>query len=99
MTESEGYRPVPVAPDPERDKRVAFRRAEDARRAGLALDRLLGECDGLGCRCCNNLERLARLAQSELHHNGHYGVPACTCGPHPAYDAECPRCGVHGRAE
>lgn len=34
---------VVPAPDPARDARVAARRAADARRAGRALDRLIGE--------------------------------------------------------
>lgn len=43
---SEPYVPAVIPPDPDRDARVAGRRAEDARRAGRALDRLLApiEC-------------------------------------------------------
>lgn len=36
------YVPVRIAPDPARDARVAARRAADARKAGRALDALLG---------------------------------------------------------
>lgn len=60
------------------DARVAKRRAEDARKAGRALDRLLEDrCDGLGCTCCgqlNDLQELVRRSGLEAHHNRHYGV-------------------------
>lgn len=70
----DGYTPVPVAPDPERDKRVAARRAEDARRAGAALDRLLAEHgeqlqDGYYYEGWRD-----GYEASLLHHNGHYDV-------------------------
>lgn len=76
-----GYRPVPVAPDPERDKRVAARRRADAIKAGLALGDLL---NGATANDKAYLEGYREgfadgYSQSELHHNGHYGVPPCTC--------------------
>lgn len=77
------YVPAVVPPDPARDARVAARRADDARRAGAALDRLLS---GHGGRDVILVDAYylgwdAGYAASEEHHNCHYGVsghgPAC----------------------
>jgi hypothetical protein len=75
------YVPVPIAPDPARDARVAARRAADARKAGIALDHLLG-CEGStgpgGMReqhAAAFVELLADAIASRLQHNRHYGVP------------------------
>jgi hypothetical protein len=72
-----GYRPVRPPADPERDKRVAARRAADAAQAGLALDRLYG--DRAPMRRAELQSAYAAgwhdgYAASEEHHNGHYGV-------------------------
>lgn len=86
-----GYRPVPIAPDPERDKRVAARRAADAARAGVALDRLLA---WRGPAAVYDKGFADGYAASELHHNGHYGVPdseadqGCSCPPALCYRQE-----------
>ena len=75
-----GYVSVPIAPDPDRDARVAARRAKDAARYGRAFARIFdqqamhtyaaGWSDG--------------YAASEEHHNRHYGVvdvgPLCVHG-------------------
>lgn len=77
------YVPLSIGPDPARDARVAARRAEDARKAGAALVRLLADrCDGLRCTCCGQLSDLqdaVRDALSQRHHNGHYGVTKESC--------------------
>lgn len=74
------YAPVPIAPDPERDKRVAARRAADAARAGEALDKLLAPR-----HVRSRLESYRAgwddgYAASEEHHNGHYDVSLPTDG-------------------
>jgi hypothetical protein len=68
--------PAPIPPDAARDARVAARRAEDARKASVALDRLLAEGTD-NPRFNDSLYRagwVAGYAASEVHHNGHYGV-------------------------
>lgn len=77
------YAPVPIAPDPERDKRVAARRRADAEKAGRALDRLLnrwhfpdGPDDAPHTELSRDfVEEVGDYVLSQLHHNGHYGVP------------------------
>jgi hypothetical protein len=88
------YVPVPIAPDPARDARVAARRADDARRAGRALDRLsnprvhVGEAYNLGWQ--------DGYAASELHHNRHYGAPAGSDDHECNIDPVDGRCLVYG---
>lgn len=85
--------PARPAPDPERDKRVAQRRAEDARRAGAALDRLLavgamapeiGEAFRKGYGEGYHDGWSDGYAALEEHHNRHYGVFLPTGGKMPA---------------
>jgi hypothetical protein len=92
------YVPLRIDADAARDARVAARRAEDARRAGLALDRLL--TDGRK-RWWDESYREGFIsgfaegyAASGLHHNRHYGVPVCACAD-PEGQSGCP---VHGDA-
>jgi hypothetical protein len=73
----EAYVPATIPPDPERDKRVAARRAADAARAGSALDSLLGKVQREADREYVQAW-LAGYAASELHHKCHYGVPGWT---------------------
>lgn len=79
--------PVRIAPDPARDARVAARRAEDAAKAGRALDNLLRS---QGAMYRNRvaagerfIEELGDYLVSRLQHNRAYGVaseiPRCTC--------------------
>lgn len=75
----ETYVPVPIAPDPERDARVAKRRAEDARKAGLELDRRLANPRTL-MGVSYNLGWDDGYAASQEHHNRHYGVSCRVCG-------------------
>lgn len=82
--------PAPIPADPERDARVAARRAADARKAGAALDRLLAETwpdrtTGRAYFVKGYREGFQDgwsdgYAASELQHNRHYGVPC----PRPA---------------
>jgi len=90
-----GYRPAVIPPDPERDKRVAARRAADAAAAGRALDRLLAESRGnIGVAAAFDAGWATGYAQSELHHNGHYGVPD-SCERTGAFPDVCgPGCGL-----
>jgi hypothetical protein len=67
-----------IPPDAARDARVARRRAEDARRSGVALDKLLGigrevYVEGFNAGYADGYEA------SQLHHNRHYDVPADAC--------------------
>lgn len=80
----EEYVPVPIAPDPARDARVAARRAEDAAKAGRALDNLLRS---QGAMYRNRvaagerfIEELGDYLVSRLQHNRHYGVAPCGHG-------------------
>jgi hypothetical protein len=77
------YMPAVIPPDPERDKRVAVRRAVDARRAGEALDRLLATYPPERLRTREDAYVSGYwhgYAASELHHNGHYDVSLPTDG-------------------
>lgn len=73
-----------IPPDPARDARVAARRAEDARKASAALDRLVG--DYYRKPAAEVLPKaydvgwLDGYAAAGLHHNRHYGVAPCVCG-------------------
>jgi hypothetical protein len=90
-----GYRPVPIPPNTERDKRVAARRAADAARAGAALDRLLAERPSpLRDQELYSTGYWDGYAASQLHHNGHYDVSLPTGGEMVGYAGEplCP-CG------
>lgn len=81
--------PAPIPADPERDARVAARRAADARKAGAAFDRLLAETWTDRTTGRAYFVKWYRegfrdgwsdgYAASELQHNRAYGVPACTC--------------------
>lgn len=77
--------PAPIPADPERDARVAARRAADARKAGAAFDRLLAETWTDRTTGRAYFVKWYRegfrdgwsdgYAASELQHNRHYGVP------------------------
>lgn len=90
---------VPIGPDPERDARVAARRAADARKAGVALDHLLRHpSSGYGTEF---VKLLGDYVVSRLHHNCHYDVPgpasACDCPPpYGRSMSPNPFCPVHG---
>lgn len=84
----EEYRPVPAGPDPARDRRIAARRAEDARRAAHALDRLLGETGvSLTAWQVEVVEELFTHGLLPLQHNRAYGVPSeiCPLGLEPGH--------------
>lgn len=74
-----GYVPAVIPPDPARDARVAARRAEDARRAGAGLDRLLAEREPTDTADAYNMGWREGYLACELHHNRHYDVAACHC--------------------
>jgi hypothetical protein len=98
---------VPIAPDAARDARVAKRRAEDARKAGAALDRLLNRWwfpDGPDDTPHTVLsdefvEKVGDYVLSRIHHNGHYGVPTEAdggpqgCLDHLVNQLNCQMCG------
>lgn len=72
-----GYAPVPIAPDPARDARVAARRAADVRKASAALDRLIA-AGGTARSAAEVAYRYGwrdGYAASEEHHNRDYVVP------------------------
>jgi hypothetical protein len=84
--EAAEYVPAVIPPDRARDARVAARRAEDARRAGAALDQMFGPA---GAGRAYNLGWSDGYAASQLHHNRHYGVPAerrCCAAPEECRD-------------
>lgn len=85
--------PVVVpAPDPARDARVAARRAEDARKAGVALVDLMRQKQWIGAASYKE-GWYDGYAASELHHNGHYGASACpTCGAATQENVACADC-------
>jgi hypothetical protein len=93
-------RVVRPGPDPERDARVAKRRAEDARRAGRALDALLqGSDDQHDLRNAYNAGWRDGYEASETHHNRDYGVCPCReCGPGD-HDPRCACSLAHRTAE
>lgn len=69
-----GGAPVVVpAPDPARDARVAVRRAEDARKAGVALVDLMRQRSWMDAASYKEGWHDG-YAASELHHNGPYDV-------------------------
>lgn len=59
-----------------RDARVAKRRAEDARKAGRALDGILSEYGAAVYRAGYGNGWADGYAASEEHHNRHYDVPS-----------------------
>ena len=77
-----------IGPDPERDKRVAARRAGDAAKARSALDRLISngmeEVERVAKAAVAKLsddirKQLERYAASELQQKSHYGIPPQSC--------------------
>lgn len=94
--------PALIPPDPERDKRVAARRAADAARAGAALDRLLsaraGAAEAYGVGWRDGYRACAEaLLESELHHNRHYARLCATCGAETERGGACPDCAAARR--
>lgn len=75
-------RVVVPGPDPERDARVAARRAEDAAKAGRALDRVLSDQGRTVYMTGWHNGYMDGYVASEAHHNSDYGVPGewCECG-------------------
>jgi hypothetical protein len=69
------YAITPIPPDPDRDARVAARRAEDARRAGRALDGLLSDSGKVLWGGGYDQGWRDGYRASQVHHNRHYAVP------------------------
>lgn len=88
--------PALIPPDPERDKRVAARRAADAARASLALDALLGQAQREGDRIYIKGWQDGHAA-CELHHNRHYARLCATCGAETERGGACPDCAAAHR--
>lgn len=95
------YAVTPIGPDAARDARVAARRADDARRAGRALDRyMVAWEEGIGGgphlpimdRGEAFVEAVGDYVLSRLHHNRHYAVPPCPGrAGGPCYRSDCDR--------